>query len=97
MRKLTKLTISKKLKKDQDQESPRKRSIMKEGGYEIDEEKDRGMKIAIRYLRNLGSFRRLGVLSPSSKERLFKPRLLTESFMFPTHNLEDESCSPVSP
>lgn len=61
---------------------------------ELDEEKDRGMRIAIRYLRNLGSFRRLGVVSPGSKERLFKPKLFTESFRF---NLEEESCSPVSP
>ena len=31
-------------------------------------ETDRGMKAGIRYLRNLGSFRRLGIISPTTKE-----------------------------
>lgn len=60
---------------------------------------DKEMRVGIRYLRNLGSFRRLGVVSPTSKDKLginFKPKLFSDAVFF-AQNPDEESCSPVSP
>ncbi len=46
---------------------------------------DKEMRVAIRYLRNLGSYRRVGVVSPSSKDKAgisFKPKLFSDAVFF---------------
>ena len=58
------------------------------------------MKVAIRYLRNLGNFRRQGSVSPSSRDKHeinFKPKLFQEGLFFGKYADGEESFSPVSP
>jgi hypothetical protein len=64
------------------EESPYRRR-WGESGKATYEDKD--MRVAIRYLRNLGSFRRMGVVSPSSKDKLginFNPKLFSDKVFF---------------
>ncbi len=64
-------------------------------------EPDREMKAGIRYLRNLGQKRRIGVISPiikETKDPLLKIQLPCEEEGDSKIILVDqESCSPVSP
>jgi|LauGreDrversion4_2_1035121.scaffolds.fasta_scaffold414790_2 hypothetical protein len=60
---------------------------------------DRGMRAAIRYLRNLGQYRRQGVLISPVKKGSANPSsfLAIEAINGTSLNLDEENCSPQSP